>query len=261
MSLQEKWRQRWPFLAFIILLQLLYFPLNQKSTTGIRLDLPIIDGVMPLVGEFVVIYVAGIVFFCAGAFIMAAILPQRLFQAYVLTHLTVMLTGFLFWLVIPAYVYKAPFVPENQFDIWTQNLHVSDSDYGNQNAFPSSHVYYITVLLFFITKRWPKTWFVCALFSVLNVWSTLLTHQHYILDAIAGLALTYAGIWVTYRVYFPKLAEWEKEKAIPFFPKNEKINAFMTQIGYPSLMAGFLGWDIATVDGNAHEENTQYIEH
>jgi hypothetical protein len=71
MALKQIWQQRFPYIALIIFLQLLYFPLNQKASVGIRLDLPIIDGVMPLVGEFVVIYVAGIVFFCFGPFIMA----------------------------------------------------------------------------------------------------------------------------------------------------------------------------------------------
>lgn len=261
MSFQRTWRQRLPLLALIILLQMLYFPLNQKSSTGVRFDLPVIDGVMPLISEFVVIYIAGIVFFSFGSLLMTLILPHHLFQAYVLTHITVMLTGFLLWIIIPAYVYKAPFAPENQFDVWTQELHLRDVDYGNQNAFPSSHVYYITVLLFFISKRWPRTWFICALLSVLNAWSTMLTRQHYFLDVVVGLLLTYGGIWLTYRVYLPKLAEWEKDKEILMPPQGGKLDAIMTTIGYPSLISEFLGWDITTFDSKTNEDDTQRIEH
>lgn len=220
MSLQRNWRQRIPFLILIIALQLLYFPLNQKTNDGILIDLKVIDGIMPLIGEFVVIYVAGIAILSIGPLLMTIVLPRSLFQAYVLTHITVMLIGFFVWMLVPAYVYKAPFEPQDQFDTWTQELHLRDVDYGNQNAFPSSHVYYLTVLLFFIAKRWPRTWFLCALLSVLNAWSTMLTRQHYFWDVIAGLFLAYGGIWLTYRVFLPRLRQWEKEKQILAPPQD-----------------------------------------
>lgn len=193
-------RDRIPLLLLIIGIQSLYFPLNRTGTSAARVDLSLIDGVMPLIGPFVVPYLLGFILISTLPLIAVLVLPRRLFQQFTIAYLCVMLLGFFIWSAFPAYVYKAPFQPVGIFEEWTQDLHERDQVYGNHNAIPSSHVYYITVGLYFFAKRWPRHWFLFASTAVINVWSTLFTHQHYFLDVLSGLVLTIFGIWVARHV-------------------------------------------------------------
>lgn len=199
--------QRLPTVLLAFAFQTLYFPINRSGTDSPRVDLPVIDGVMPLVGEFSVIYGIGVVGITGMIFVGAVALPRKLFMQYTVTLMFAMAIGFSIWALFPAHVYKSPFEPENIFDEWTRDYLHDDGNYGNHNAIPSSHIYYITILLYFLAKRWPRYWFWFALLAVLNAWSTLFTHQHYFLDVIAGFALTIFAIWFGRKVLTPRVRE------------------------------------------------------
>ncbi|MCI0710449.1 MAG: phosphatase PAP2 family protein [Chloroflexi bacterium] len=199
--------QRIPTILLVFAFQLLYFPINRSGTNTPRVDLDIIDSVMPLIGEFSIIYFAGAVGITIMVFVGALLLPRELYMQYVVTLVFAMAIGFTIWALFPAHVYKAPFEPEDDFDKWTQEYLHDDRDYGNHNAIPSSHVYYMTILLYFLTRRWPRQWFWFAMLAVLNAWSTLLTHQHYFLDVVAGFALTIFAIWFARKTLMPRVRE------------------------------------------------------
>jgi membrane-associated phospholipid phosphatase len=146
------------------------------------------------------------------AILAAWFLPRQLFQAFAVSFFIIMLIGFTIWIVFPAYVIKAPFTPGNIFDEWTRDLHIRDRDYGNHNALPSSHVYYITLLLYFFARKWPRGWFLWVTLAVINAWSTMLTHQHYFLDVLAGFVLTIFVLWITYNMILPPLRRSEQRQ-------------------------------------------------
>jgi membrane-associated phospholipid phosphatase len=200
--------QRIPTVMLVFMFQLLYFPINRSGTDSPRVDIAVIDGVMPLVGEFSIIYLAGVVGISLMVFVGALALPRDLYMQYTVALVVAMAVGFGIWTLFPAHVYKTPFEVRDIFDQWTRDYLHNDRSYGNHNAIPSSHVYYITILLYFLTRRWPRYWFWFAATAVLNAWSTMLTHQHYFLDVVAGFALAITAIWVSRRMVTPRLRKF-----------------------------------------------------
>ena len=208
----EKFLQRLPLLLLLMAVQALYFPINRSGTEGVRVDLDVIDGAMPLVGEFVVPYLAGFWLIAGASFVSALFFPRAIYQEFAISFFLIMIIGFVLWITIPAYVVKDVFTPENSFDQMLFDLHAGDDDYGNYNAFPSSHVYYITLMMYFFTRLWKRWWFLWAFLAVINAWSTMLTHQHYFLDVLTGLLLTIGVIWFTRKYLLSRLRAWDESR-------------------------------------------------
>lgn len=200
---------RWRIVALLGLIQGLYFPINQLHNSGVTLDLDFLDGAMPRVSYFVIIYQAGLLYLSLATVIAGFCLPRDLFQKYVMAFLFVMLTGFSIWIIFPAYVEKQTFTPDGFFDELLYTLHDSDDSFGTHNAFPSSHIYYVMIGLYFLAKRFKRHWFWFALLALLNAMSTMLTHQHYFLDVLAGFVLTWFGLWLTLRYLAPAVRRYE----------------------------------------------------
>jgi len=206
---------RWRIVALLGLIQGLYFPINQLHDGGMTLDLDFLDGAMPRASYFVIIYQLGLGYLSLSTIIAGLLLPRDLFQKYVIAFLFVMLTGFSIWIIFPAYVEKQTFTPHGFFDNLLHSLHDSDDSFGTHNAFPSSHIYYVMIGLYFLAQRFKRYWFWFALVAFLNAMSTMFTHQHYFLDVVAGFALTWIGLWVTLRFLAPAVRRYETRHGIP----------------------------------------------
>lgn len=218
-------KTRWRIVAILALIQTLYFPINQLHSGGVTLDLDFLDGAMPRVSYFVIIYQLGLVYIGAANLIAAITLPRDLFQKHIIAFLFVMLIGFSIWIIFPALVEKKPFTPNGFFDEILHSLHDSDDDFGTHNAFPSSHIYYVTVGLFFLSQRFKKQWFWFGLVAFLNAMSTMLTHQHYFIDILAGFILTWFGIWMTLRFFAPTVQRFEIQRGIVAESNTTRANA------------------------------------
>ena len=208
----ESFRSRIPILLLVYGIQLLYFPINiyLQDKGGFKADIASIDGNMPLLPIFVVPYNLGLVSLPIWHVVAAWKFPRDLFQRYIVAFLTVMITGFLLWLIFPAYVEKEPIEGSGFFTDILKSLHDGDDQYGNHNAIPSSHVYYVTIAVLFYIQIFRK-WIPALLtLAVINALSTMFTHQHYFLDVLTGFINTYFGYVLATRVLVPWIQglEW-----------------------------------------------------
>lgn len=192
----QTWQERLPLLVFLFLFQGLYFPINQIADDGVHLYIAVLDGARPIIGWFIVPYGLGF-FFLGLMFPLAAVwFPRALFREYAVAFFIIMCVGFTIWVVMPAGIQKGPFVPQSFFERVIADVHEGDRHYGTHNSFPSSHVYYITLGLYYFNRRFPKYWLFYAVCTVLNAFSTVFTHQHYFIDVFAGLLMVPLAVGV-----------------------------------------------------------------
>lgn len=191
-------KARLPLVLALLTYQTLYFPLNRylADKGGWVADIKAIDGNMPLLPIFVIPYALGFALMPLFPLYAAWKFPRHLFQEYMVAFFIAMTLGFGIWLFFPAYVIKAPIEGSGFFTDLVKELHGGDDSYGTHNAIPSSHVYYITLAMIYYIRYNRRLFFPLIAFATLNALSTMFTHQHYLLDVLAGFALT----WIVWRV-------------------------------------------------------------
>ncbi len=183
---------RWRAAMLLFFLQFLYFPLNKRGHGDRDLSIKQLDGPMPRISWFVAPYLIGFAYIASVNFVAALSLSPKHFREHCIAMATATLTGFTFWYFYPAKVEKRVFVPreDNLFDVVLRWLQVFDKSYGKYNSFPSSHIYYVTIGLHYQGKEFPQhRWWLNSLIGI-NAASTVLTHQHYVIDVAAGFALS-----------------------------------------------------------------------
>ncbi len=185
-------RTRLAWLLTLLFVQLLYFPINRLVVGGVGLSIPL-DAQIPLVPIWTIPYVLTLTWW-AGCYIWAALeMKSGLFCSLVASTLFTMLTAYVFYLLYPTYVSRS-IVDGNgwQFDMLRQ-LYANDRAY---NAFPSGHTYTSLLILFYWWIWRPGLrWLWFGIVSLILV-STLLTHQHYLVDLLGGF------IWAVVGFYF-----------------------------------------------------------
>lgn len=190
--------QRWRSAGLLFLLQFLYFPLNKMARGERSLLIKQIDGRVPRISWFVAPYLLGFGYISTVNFVAALTLSPQRFRKHCAAMSIATPTGFAFWYLFPAKVEKRAFEPrpDNLYDAVLRWLQVFDKSYGKYNSFPSSHVYYVTIGLYYLSKEFPQhRWWINSLVGI-NAASTVFTHQHYVIDVVAGFALSYTAIYL-----------------------------------------------------------------
>jgi membrane-associated phospholipid phosphatase len=132
-------------------------------------------------------------------------MPDKLFRAFAISTITVMLASYVVYILYPTYVVR----PTVQGADWPNRLvaMLYANDRVN-NAFPSGHTYN-TVLIALFWSRWqPKwRWLWWAIAAVILL-STLYTRQHNLPDLAGGIAFAWLGYrfglwWVKHRSQGP----------------------------------------------------------
>jgi membrane-associated phospholipid phosphatase len=204
-------KQRLPLVLALLTYQTLYFPINRylADKGGWVADIEIIDGNMPLIPIFVIPYVLGFILMPLFPLIAAWKFPRPLFQEYMVAFFLAMTLGFTIWLLLPAYVVKQPIEGSGFFLGLVKRLHGGDDTYGTHNAIPSSHVYYISLAMIYYIRYNPRLFWPMTTFAILNALSTMFTHQHYLLDVLAGFGMTWAVWRVAHDIATPKVQAFE----------------------------------------------------
>ena len=192
--------QRLVWLVLILAVQSLYFPINRTIQGGVVLHTPW-DAYFPLRPTWVVPYLLSLLWW-VGCFVWATFrMPDKLFRAFAISTIAVMLTSYVVYILYPTYVVR----PTVQGADWPHRLvaMLYANDQVN-NAFPSGHTYN-TVLVALFWSRWqPKRrWLWWAIAAVILL-STLYTRQHNLPDLVGGIAFAWLGYrfglwWVKHR--------------------------------------------------------------
>jgi membrane-associated phospholipid phosphatase len=197
------------YFAFLVLAQSLWFGaifggadyLTAKREFRVRVHLDA-ELKLPFVPEMVTIYMSIYLLFWSAPFILRT---QRQLRALAITLAAVTLCGGICFLLLPA---EVAFPPPRELGGWAQLFHFADWLNLDYNLVPSLHVAFSVVCVAVFSGRARTTggivlWSWAVAVSV----STLLTHQHHILDVITGFIL---GILATKLVY-NRLGPFEPE--------------------------------------------------
>jgi membrane-associated phospholipid phosphatase len=188
----------WPFLRFAWLLSALnsawfifvYYGCDW-ITAHRRLRVPIslpIELAIPLIPASVLLYMSIYLLFLAGPFIIRG---RREFAALIRALAFTILIGGLSFLLLPA---SAAFPPPGDVGVWTGLLHFAHSVALEHNMVPSLHVA-LSVCCLAVFARLASSFGRILLWSWAGAiaLSTLLTHQHHVIDALTGWLLGLAA--------------------------------------------------------------------
>ena len=150
---------------------------------------------LPLIPAFLVIYMSIYVLFLAAPFVLRT--RREISAMAIAQSLAILLAGICF-LLIPTQLAYAP--PEN-LGVWQGLFRFADGLNLDYNLVPSLHVALSVACIemfaaraSFIGKCFLRGW------GLLIAASTLLTHQHHLLDAATGWLLAFAALWLAQRI-------------------------------------------------------------
>ncbi len=121
---------------------------------------------------------------------------DRMFRAFAVAFLFTCSVSIAIFFLFPTYV------PADRFtgnDLFTYVLRLLHQDAGRYDALPSPHIYITALLAFFYSLWYPRLRSLWILILVIVSFSTLFTHQHYILDIVAGLIIAALGYYLGLR--------------------------------------------------------------
>ena len=178
-------------IALTLCLQLLYLPVNHAIRGGIA---PVIslDAYIPIWPVWVVPYVLALAWW-VGSIAWAAVLmaDEKLFLCFMASMFLVISVGILTFVIYPTYVIRPQITGSDIFSHWLRLVYQRDDVY---NALPSGHTYMTLVITHFFSHWKPRLRWLWISVGATIILSTLLTHQHFILDICAGILLSVGGI-------------------------------------------------------------------
>lgn len=181
-------RLRW--LVALFLVQLLYFPINRLVQGGIVLRIPALDDLVPLWPAWMVPYLLALAWWTA-CFVWATWkMEDRLYRAFMVATIAVMLSSYVVYLLFPTYIIRPPVEGEGWLSDLVRLVYANDRVH---NAFPSGHTYN-TVLITLFWWRWrPRLRWLWLAIAIVIVLSTLFTGQHHTPDPLGGMLFAWLG--------------------------------------------------------------------
>jgi len=180
---------RIPWLLAVLVVQMLYFPINRTVKGGIILQVPL-DAYVPLWPIWAVPYLLSIIWWQISFIWAAWKMQEERFRAFVIGTIAVMLTSYVLYIVYPTYVER----PTVEGSGWAATLirAIYRNDRLN-NAFPSGHTYSTMLIVFFWWDWKPRLRWLWAAVGVIVILSTLFTGQHNLPDPVGGILWAWAG--------------------------------------------------------------------
>jgi membrane-associated phospholipid phosphatase len=173
----------WLFIILVVLV--LYFPINQLMRHGTQLSLPI-DADIPLYPPAIVPYLIGTVLFVVLPILAAIYIKRGEFETYAISILIATIISYLVYLIFPTFVTRPEITSNDVFSRIIAILYQADRSY---NAAPSGHTFYSVLSCLYICRWLPRYKIIWVVLAAVIIASTLFTRQHYVLDLVCGLAL------------------------------------------------------------------------
>ncbi|USN53133.1 MAG: phosphatase PAP2 family protein [Candidatus Nomurabacteria bacterium] len=173
----------------------LYFPINQAWGTVHSFKLPI-DDQLPIVSEFVIVYVFGF-FGWGAAYVLWTLwrLPKA-YLRFMLAMLFAVVMAYIIYLSYQSTVPRPDLEVQNGFDQILKWVYGQGRRY---NSFPSGHTYTTVILLLstltIVRNRYWRAFFIVLGLSI--ILSTVLLKQHYVLDPLAGIVVASFAWWLS----------------------------------------------------------------
>jgi membrane-associated phospholipid phosphatase len=186
--------------ALLVAADFLYLLLNQTLTGGIRFAIPL-DRLVPIWPLWVIPYVLIIPLWAICFIWMIFKMEDQLYRACVTAGLFTFISAAVFWLLVPNYIDRPALANTSWTTAFLNFIYANDRPY---NAFPSAHVYTTTLFCFFFSQMYPRYRWLWISITGIVMLSTVLTHQHYLLDVLGGFLLAWLGFRVGMYFYPPE---------------------------------------------------------
>lgn len=194
-ELQKKWLPTWvilPLLSILAVNCLVYWGSSIMTANRHHFDFTTnLDRAVPPIPQFIWVYVLAFAFWAVN-YILAAQRGKDGFYRFVATDLTVHLTCFLIFLLVPTTNIRPEIAGTTISEKMLQLIYVMDGGNNPSNLLPSIHCYVSWMSWKSVHKvSTIPSWYqkFSFVFAVLIVISTQVLKQHYIVDAIAGILL------------------------------------------------------------------------
>lgn len=190
-------------LLLIMVVQMLYFPVNRMADNGTVIKTALDDRI-PLMPIWAVPYLIGLIWWVASYVWAALKMEAGLYKQFVFALTAVMMVSYIIYLLYPTYMVR----PALEGQGWEMDL--MRFIYGNDrvyNAFPSGHTYISFLILLFWWQWIPRRRPVWAVISLTVILSTLFTKQHHLPDLVGGMALAILGYWASKMMLKKKTAD------------------------------------------------------
>lgn len=178
-------RRRLLWLLVILVVIMLYFPINQLMLHGAQLSLPI-DADIPIYPPAIIPYLIGAALFVIVPVLAALYIKHGEFEAYAVSILTATIISYLVYLIFPTFVARPAITSTDIFSRAISVLYQADKSF---NAAPSGHTFYSVLSCLYACRWLPRYKIIWVIIAAVIIASTLFTRQHYVLDAVCGLAL------------------------------------------------------------------------
>lgn len=203
-------------LGWSLLIDALFFPiygsinwLTSQRHDLLKLYLPA-ESTIPLVPEAIWIYLSMFLLFCLPLFT----LPRERARHEAMAAILGLFTAAIFWLLLPAKLGFERVLPAG-YETFYEMIFTLDAPH---NLVPSLHVVFSTIAVQACAQNAPRIiraglwiWLTCIAAS------TLLTHQHHVLDVFIGLLVAFACRTIALR-----WAMRPDESFMPLFVKENK---------------------------------------
>jgi membrane-associated phospholipid phosphatase len=145
-----------------------------------------LDPLIPLLPVFSIPYLLALPWWLGSLVWAAARMPGPLYRTLVLSAVLTILCASLVYILFPTYVARQPVEQRNWAASLLRFIYSNDRSY---NAFPSSHTYLTTLIVFFWWRWQPRLRLLWGGILVLILLSTLFTGQHTLPDVAGGVVL------------------------------------------------------------------------
>lgn len=160
-----------------------YVPINHLLRKGKKLKHPI-DDKIPLIPVYVFPYV---LFYMPWMFLFFLSLlwqPLHIVQQVAFATFFSCLIGYFCFIFFPTYVVSPPVKGKTLAHKLLKLVELTDKQF---NAFPSMHVYMVTILTLFSSIIYPQFTLIFLMMGTLVTVSTVFTKRHYLCDILGGL--------------------------------------------------------------------------
>lgn len=186
-----------PLLSIFFLNCLIYWGSGVLTAEKYHYDFTMeLDRAVPLLPWFVWIYVLAFPFW-AFNYILSARKGKDAFYRFVATDLTVHVTCFVLFLLVPTTNVRPEITGNSLSEELLKLIYLLDGGKNPSNLFPSIHCYVSWLCWRGLkdSEKIPK-WYrnFSLVFAILIIISTQVLKQHYLVDAVAGIVLV-EGAW------------------------------------------------------------------
>ena len=202
MKEKAKWKEflnkyvpRWavlPLLTIVAANCLIYWGSDLLTANRHHFDFTMgFDRAVPLVPFFVWFYILAFPFWAIG-YLLSARRGKKTFYRFVATDLTIHLTCFVIFLILPTTNVRPEITGNSWSEQMLQFVYAMDGGNSPSNLFPSIHCYvsWLSWRSVHKSEKIPE-WYqhFSLIFAILIIISTQVLKQHYLVDAVAGVVL------------------------------------------------------------------------